>query len=108
MADTYALILRTGEQIMVAKLHCKSIIRRSHKLLTTPNQHGSIAYLVATQTVSGAITWKMFDPVDGTWVFNMTNVPSGTMSYGPNGEPIIYQFNRCKQMVSTLELYTSA
>ena len=59
----------------------------------TPNQHGSIPYLVATQTVSGATTWQMFDPVDGTWVFNMTNVPAGTMSYGPNGEPIIYQLN---------------
>jgi hypothetical protein len=59
----------------------------------TPNQHGTIPYLVATQTISGAITWQLFDPVDGTWVFNITNVPSGTMSYGPMGEPLIYQLN---------------
>lgn len=59
----------------------------------SPNQHGSIAYLIATQTVAGSLNWMMFDPVDGQWVFNITNVPSGTMSYGPSGEPIIYQIN---------------
>jgi outer membrane protein assembly factor BamB len=59
----------------------------------SPNQHGSIAYLIATQTVAGSLNWMMFDPVDGQWVFNITNVPSGTMSYGPSGEPIIYQYS---------------
>lgn len=55
----------------------------------TPNQHGAISYLIATQ----GSTWMMYDPWDGTWVFNITNVPSGTRSYGPYGEPIIYQMN---------------
>ncbi|MCW4004913.1 MAG: PQQ-binding-like beta-propeller repeat protein [Candidatus Bathyarchaeota archaeon] len=59
----------------------------------TPNQHGAISYLIATQTVSQVTTWMMYDPWDGNWVFNITNVPSGTMSYGPSGEPIIYQIN---------------
>ncbi len=34
-----------------------------------------------------------FDPIDGRWLFNETNVPSGTQVYGPNGEILIYQFN---------------
>jgi len=59
----------------------------------SPNQHGAIAYLIATQTISGATTWSMYDPIDGTWVFNITNVPAGTMSFGPSGEPLIYQIN---------------
>ncbi len=59
----------------------------------SPNQHGAISYLIATQTISGVTTWMMHDPIDGTWVFNITNVPSGTMSYGPSGEPLIYQIN---------------
>jgi outer membrane protein assembly factor BamB len=66
----------------------------------SPNQHGSIAYLIATQNVGGQTVWEMFDPVDGTWVFNMTNVPAGTMSYGPNGEPIIYQYNLANKWVA--------
>jgi hypothetical protein len=66
----------------------------------TPNQHGSIPYLIATQTISQAITWQIFDPVDGTWVFNITNVPSGTMSYGPSGEPLIYQFNAASKWLA--------
>ncbi len=55
----------------------------------TPNQHGTIPYLIATQ----GTTWQMFDPVDGSWVFNITNVPSGTRAYGDSGEPLIYQFS---------------
>ena len=59
----------------------------------SPNQHGAISYLIATQTASSVTTWMMYDPWDGTWVFNITNVPSGNMQYGPSGEPIIYQIN---------------
>jgi outer membrane protein assembly factor BamB len=33
------------------------------------------------------------DPLDGKNLFNITNVPSGTMEYGPNGEILIYQLN---------------
>lgn len=59
----------------------------------TPNQHGAISYLIATQTVSQVTTWMMYDPWDGKWIFNITNVPSGTIKFGPSGEPIIYQSN---------------
>jgi hypothetical protein len=82
--------LRTGEQIWYQNY---TVLPSFGAIVNfdSPNQHGSLAYLIATQTVSGSLNWMMFDPVDGQWLFNITNVPSGTMSYGPSGEPIIYQ-----------------
>jgi len=84
--------LRTGEQIWFQNY----TINPSFGAIVnfdSPNQHGAISYLIATQTVAGSVNWMMFDPVDGQWIFNITNVPSGTMSYGPSGEPLIYQIN---------------
>jgi hypothetical protein len=57
----------------------------------SPNQHGVIpnGYLWA---VSGT-TWIAYDSIDGNWLFNITNVPSGTRARGPNGEIVIYQLD---------------
>ena len=57
----------------------------------SPNQHGVIpsGYLWAT---SGS-TWIAYDALDGNWLFNITNVPSGTRARGPNGEIVIYQLS---------------
>jgi len=52
----------------------------------TGNGHGSYAYLWAT---SGT-TWNAYDPLNGAWVYGMTNVPSGTNYYGQNGEILKY------------------
>ena len=51
------------------------------------NQHSVYAYLWA---VDGS-TWHAFDPLTGRWVYSMTNVPSGTTVYAPNGE--IHRYN---------------
>jgi hypothetical protein len=63
------------------------------------NVHGVFAYLVA-QTggynpfgPSEPEAWHMFDPVDGRWLFDMTNLPSGSTVVGPNGELIRYQLD---------------
>jgi hypothetical protein len=53
------------------------------------NAHGTHAYLWGT---SGT-TWHAFDPLTGRWLFNMTDVPSGTSLYGSQGEIIRYQVN---------------
>ena len=55
------------------------------------NQHGTIpnGYLWAT---SGT-TWYAYDPLDGNWLFTLTDVPSGTTSYGPQGEILSYVLN---------------
>jgi hypothetical protein len=59
------------------------------------NQHGIIpnGYLWATTTAAGVTTWMAFDPLDGNWLFNETNVPSGTSVCGPNGEILRYVLN---------------
>jgi len=53
-----------------------------------PNQHGVIPNGYLWQTAGR--TWRAYDPLTGQSVFNITNVPSGTTVYGPNGEILIY------------------
>ena len=57
----------------------------------SPNQHGVIpnGYLWA---VSGS-TWTAYDPLTGDWIFDITNVPSGTREYGSDGDILIYQMD---------------
>jgi hypothetical protein len=61
------------------------------------NQHGIIpnGYLwrSVSDTRNGGTVWMAYDPMDGNWLFNETNVPSGTQVYGPNGEILIFQMN---------------
>ena len=67
----------------------------------TPNQHGAISYLIATQ----GTTWMMFDPWDGTWVFNITDVPSGTMKLWSQRRTYHLPNKPRKQMDSFMELH---
>jgi outer membrane protein assembly factor BamB len=53
------------------------------------NYQGDFAYL---WVVSGT-NWYAFDPKTGDWKYNMTNVPSGTNYYGPQGEILRYSIN---------------
>lgn len=55
------------------------------------NQHGIIrnGYL----WTSSGTTMTAYDPMTGSWLFTETNVPSGTASYGPNGEILRYVVN---------------
>jgi outer membrane protein assembly factor BamB len=59
------------------------------------NQHGVMQpFLISTGGggmmgmggSSGPTTWQAYDAYTGTWVFNLTNVPSGTTVLGPSGE----------------------
>ncbi|MGD6850981.1 MAG: hypothetical protein ACQCN6_02845 [Candidatus Bathyarchaeia archaeon] len=52
------------------------------------NYDGTFAYLWDTSSTPG--TWTAYDPFSGEWSYSMTNVPSGTQVYGPNGEILIY------------------
>lgn len=83
----YACVdLRTGEELFRQNMSMPSF----GQLLNydDPNQHGVIpnGYL---WTVQGT-TWMASDPLDGNWLFNITNVPRGTLAYGSNGEILIY------------------
>ena len=55
------------------------------------NQHGAIPNGYMHQSASG--TWIALDPINGNWLFNITGVPSGTMSYGAHGELLIDTLN---------------
>jgi hypothetical protein len=87
------------------------------------NQHGVIpnGYLwsVPGRGDPPDTPWKAYDPMTGTWLFSLTNVPSGTTVYGPNGEILIYQLdvenkwlalwnNTCEQQGLHGELGTSS
>ncbi len=52
------------------------------------NNRAAFSYLVCT---SGT-TWYYFDALTGNLQFNMTNVPSGSNYYGPNGEILKYSY----------------
>jgi len=39
---------------------------------------------------SSPATWRGYDGDSGTWLFNITNVPSGAKAMGPQGEYILY------------------
>jgi outer membrane protein assembly factor BamB len=59
------------------------------------NQHGIIrnGYLWVSSGTTANTTLTAYDPLTGYWVFTETNVPSGTASYGPNGEILRYVIN---------------
>jgi hypothetical protein len=54
------------------------------------NFDGTFTYLWDT---SAGSTWKAYDPFSGQWIYTMTNVPSGTRTFGPSGEILIYQID---------------
>jgi len=81
--------LRTGEQLYWQNMTMPSF--GSLEWYDSPNQHGVIPNGYLWQT-SGT-TYLAYDPIDGNWLFNVTNVPSGTRAYGPKGEILIYTLN---------------
>ncbi|MCW3983589.1 MAG: hypothetical protein NWE96_06285 [Candidatus Bathyarchaeota archaeon] len=91
--DYVCVNLQTGEEIWRQTYTVAPTFGQLYDF-ESPNQHGVIpnGYLWA---VSGT-TWIAYDPLDGSWLFNLTNVPSGTTRYGPNGELLIYQINTNK------------
>ncbi len=53
------------------------------------NYHGAFGYL---WSVVGT-TWHAFEAASGRWIYNITNVPTGTRIRGPSGEFLIYTLN---------------
>jgi outer membrane protein assembly factor BamB len=85
--------LRTGETIWYSdKLGVSGIAAPSFGQLfnyESLNQHGVVpnGYLWTTNFANA------YDPLTGKWLFNLTDVPSGTEVYGPNGEIVRYVLN---------------
>jgi hypothetical protein len=62
-----------------------------------PNQHGVWPPMIVSSTGGGFFsfgptTWEFFDAWTGGFLFNVTNVPSGTTMLGPSGEMLILSF----------------
>lgn len=57
--------------------------------VTGMNHHGVYGYLWDRQ----GSTWHAYDPFTGRWLYTMENVPSGTITFGPDGEIFIYTVN---------------
>ena len=51
----------------------------------SPNQFGTIPYLWST----GA-TYNCYDPYTGQWLFSLGNASTGSTTYGPGGELLVY------------------
>ena len=50
------------------------------------NEHGLLPYLWSTSGSTSNATWRMYDAFEGRLITTITNVTSGTIRYGPNGE----------------------
>ncbi|MGD0451934.1 MAG: hypothetical protein ABSA79_12895 [Candidatus Bathyarchaeia archaeon] len=90
-----AVDLHTGQTLWTRTLGYNGVMYGSGRIsfgqvlrFESYDYQGDFSYLWVTST-SGT-TWYAFEPLTGDWKFNMTNVPSGTNYYGPNGEILRY------------------
>ena len=84
----YAVDLTTGETLWTSTTLSPSKAQLMD--FQSPNQHGAIGGIL-WQT-SGT-TWMAYNALDGKFLFNLTNVPSGTEVYLNNGEIDRYVFS---------------
>ena len=82
--------LKTGEEIFFQNSSRPSF----GQLLSieTPNQHGVLpsGYLWRSGGSGANAFLEAYDPSNGNFLFNLTNVPSGTAYYTENGEVVRY------------------
>ncbi|MCX7596750.1 MAG: hypothetical protein N2235_24000, partial [Fischerella sp.] len=97
-AGGYACVdLQTGQRIWTHKYVINPTFGQIYDY-ETRNQHGTIAYLWAVESSGGLFgpaveTWMAYEPETGNWLFNITNVPSGTTAYTSKGEIVRYVFD---------------
>ncbi len=83
----FCVDLQTGEQIWKQTYPVDPTFGQLY-WYDTQNQHGVIPSGILW-AVSGT-TWIAYDAFTGNWLFNETNVPSGTNVYGSDGEILRY------------------
>lgn len=82
-----AVDLHTGKQLWERTLLNNQRLAFGQVLFwSSLNYEGGFSYLWATSGTN----WYAFDALTGDLKYNMTNVPSGTNYYGPNGEIVKY------------------
>ena len=95
-----AVDLHTGETLWTRTLGYNGAMYGSGRIsfgqvlrFESLNYQGDFSYLWVTAGGGYTMlpeTWYAFEPLTGDWKYNMTNVPSGTNYYGPNGEILRY------------------
>jgi hypothetical protein len=88
--EVVAVDVRTGEELWTKTFFGNKRISFGQVLYwDCVNYHGAFSYL----WVVDGTNWYAFEALTGEWRYNMTNVPSGTNYYGPNGEILKYTVN---------------
>jgi hypothetical protein len=85
---TICVNLETGQQLW-SKQNIPQLSFGYTYVVYDPDQHG--VYPPILVAVEGT-TWELFDGFTGDALFNVTNVPSGSMQWGPSGEYLQYIF----------------
>ena len=83
---TVCVDLRTGQE----NWRRTDVPALSHGIVydvQNPNQHGAFEPMLVAKS---GTTWMLYDAYTGNFLFNATNVPTGTSEVGPNGEYLIY------------------
>jgi len=97
--------LHTGEQLWSKPLLNNLTISRGQLMYwDTYDYHGVYDYIWATANAqtrsllalpsSAGTTWCAFDPYTGDFVYALYGIPSGTTTYGPKGEILVYSINQ--------------
>jgi hypothetical protein len=90
---TVCVNLQTGQQIW-SKPNIPALLFGYIYNVYDPDEHGVFPpILVAAVGGPGTgipATWELFDAFTGDFLFNVTNVPSGTSVMGPSGEVLTY------------------
>jgi PQQ-like domain len=86
---TTCVDLRTG-QVIWSRADVPSLSFAYIYDTQQPNQHGVMQPVLCTSNFG-----MCFDADTGNWMFNVTNVPSGTSVFGPQGEILRYSVTNC-------------
>jgi hypothetical protein len=62
-------------------------------LISTTQSIQSYSFLTSNLIFTSAGSWTFYDPLTGSMLYNITNVPTGVRDTGPSGEYLIYQLN---------------
>ncbi|MEM2130424.1 MAG: PQQ-binding-like beta-propeller repeat protein, partial [Candidatus Bathyarchaeia archaeon] len=84
--EVVAADLRTGEELWVRNWNNTRLDFGQLFYFDAWNYHAVFAYLYSIQ----GTTYMAYEASTGRWVYNITNVPSGTRIFGANGEILIY------------------
>jgi outer membrane protein assembly factor BamB len=91
--EVVAVDIRTGEELWVRNWNRTRLAYGQMFYWDSFNYHAVFPYLIASRTVGTTTYYDFYEASTGRWVFSYSNVPSGTITFGPKGEILIYTVN---------------